>query len=301
MKITAFFAKRSKFFWILACMGLVLVLGVSDLITGYEYSFSLFYLIPIVMAAWYVGTRAGLLIAGLSAVIWFLADIGSGNQYSSSIAYLWNVLIRLGFYLIVVTLLFNLKRALTTEQELARLDYNTGAVNARYFYELAQLEIDRLNRYKHSLAMAYIDLDNFKLINDRFGHSIGDQVLRRVVQILHGQIRRNDIIARMGGDEFALLLSEIDQIDVEHVIKRISSNLQADMEENHWPVTFSIGVVKFQTSPENVDEMVKAADQAMYTIKNGAKNGVFFTDYNKPSTTPAFAAITTKPRKNPFQ
>ncbi len=90
---------------------------------------------------------------------------------------LWNTLIRLSFFIIITLLLSALKNALEREKEMARTDYLTGAVNSRLFFKCVQMEIDRFNRYKHPFTVAYIDLDNFKTVNDQFGHSIGDDAL----------------------------------------------------------------------------------------------------------------------------
>jgi diguanylate cyclase (GGDEF)-like protein len=300
MKIPTFLERQSKLFWVLTGIGLAFSLGIVDFLTGYEFAFSLFYLVPISLVGWNAGQRPALLTAAVSAVTWFLADIASGNIYTNPIIPLWNTIIRLGFFLIVVALLSTLKNAFQVQQDLARLDYNSGAVNARYFYELTQLEISRAQRYRFPLTLAYIDLDNFKFINDSLGHSVGDQVLLRVTQIVREQTRSSDIFARLGGDEFALLLPEINQTEVKIALSRVFSNLLAGMQDNGWPVTFSIGVATFLTPPPSVDEMVKTADQAMYSIKAGTKNGISFTLHSAGQEHPASDQSPTRPRKSLF-
>jgi diguanylate cyclase (GGDEF)-like protein len=121
-----------------------------------------------------------------------------------------------------------------------------------------------------------MDVDNFKQINDTLGHSTGDDVLRSVVEGIQQYTRSMDVIARMGGDEFAFLLPETDQEATRQAVTRIHQGLAKKMLQNHWQVTFSIGVVTFIKIPETVDEMVKIADQAMYQVKNSTKNGISY-------------------------
>ena len=279
MNMTLFFEKRSNLFW--GSMGVlsVIVLGIIDYLTGYELSFSLFYLAPISLIAWYKSKRYGLVISAVSAIVWFLADFLSGSRYSIPSLYVWNTLIRLGFFLVVNLLFSALRKAYDANQELARMDYVTGAVSVGYFYNLAKIEIGRSVRYGRPFTFAYIDMDNFKAINDSMGHSTGDQVLRVVTENVQRQIRNIDTFSRLGGDEFALLLPETDEEEARNVITRVFTNLSNEMLKNDWTVTFSIGVVIYRQPPKSVDEMVKLADSTMYSVKAGTKNGVAYHVY----------------------
>jgi len=270
----AFLEKRSKLFWGAVGFILVVFLGIVDYQTGVEISITLFYLIPIFLLAWFADENLGLVISAASAITWFLADYANGLIYSNIMIYVWNTLIRLGFFIVSSWLLSELRRALKANQESARVDYVTGAASVRYFYELAQIEINRYQRYKHPLTLVYIDLDNFKAINDSQGHITGDKVLRAVTESIQRQIRPVDILARLGGDEFALLLPETGEEEVKPAIDRILSSLVNEMLRNGWAVTFSIGVVTYNQIPKSVDEMVKLADGVMYSVKTGDKNGV---------------------------
>jgi diguanylate cyclase (GGDEF)-like protein len=172
-----------------------------------------------------------------------------------------------------------LKDAFKTNRELARTDYVTGAISIRYFYDLAQIEMRRAQRYRHPLTLAYIDLDNFKAVNDRLGHSTGDRVLRAVTEGICRQVRPADTLARLGGDEFALLMPETDGEAAKTVLNRIHSSLVDEMLRNGWMVTFSVGVVTFNEVPKSVDDMVKMADGIMYSVKTAGKNGVNYHIY----------------------
>jgi len=277
--VTRFLDRQSKLFWGIIGIALVLIFGIVDYWTGFEVSFSFFYLIPISLAGWYAGRRLGLITAGVSAIAWFLADLFSGNYYSDVWIYLWNTLIRLGFFVVIAALIAELRRAYKANQELARIDYITGAVSIRYFYELGKIEIGRANRYKRPFTLAYVDLDNFKDVNDRLGHSTGDKVLRAVTLCVQRQIRNMDVFARLGGDEFGLLMPETGEVEAQAVVSRLRTNLLEEMRKNGWQVTFSIGVVTFVSTPKSVDDMVKMADDVMYPVKAGGKDGVSYTIY----------------------
>ncbi|MFA4915140.1 MAG: GGDEF domain-containing protein [Syntrophales bacterium] len=105
------------------------------------------------------------------------------------------------------------------------------------------MEIERSQRHKHPFTVTYFDLDNFKTVNDRFGHSMGDNVLCTVVRYAKTHLRKMDIVARLGGDEFAFLLPETDQVQARVAISKIQISLLDEMYRNDWPVTFSIGVL----------------------------------------------------------
>ncbi len=279
MNLLRFFEKQNKIFWVATGFGLILLLGLLDFVTGFEVNVSIFYLIPIALVTWYTGRELGLVMCGVSAIVWFLADILAGNTYPVVWLYLWNTLIRLGFYLIVVGLIISLKKSYKATQELARTDYITGAVSNRYFYSLAEIELVRSQRYNHPLTLAYIDLDNFKEVNDHSGHSTGDKLLRAVAEVVNRRSRNIDTFARLGGDEFALLLPETGEVEAQAVLSRIRRSLLEEMHNNGWPVTFSIGVVTFIKIPKTVDDMVKMADDVMLPVKTGGKDGISYTIY----------------------
>ena len=267
---------RGGLFWGVASIAGVFLLGIVDYLTGYDVSISLFYLAPIAAASWFVGRRMGFAVSCLSAVVWFLADIASGHVYLTRWIYVWNLAARLGFFVVVTLLLDNLRESYRRERDLARTDRTTGTANSRYFYEFAQLELERARRFGRPLSLAYLDIDDFKLVNDRFGHAQGDEVLRAVSNSVREHLRATDLIARLGGDEFGVLLTETDQAGAQAAVAKIQDAMFKQMRGQPWLVTISIGVVTFVTPPSSVDAMVRAADDLMYTVKADSKNGVRF-------------------------
>ncbi len=167
-----------------------------------------------------------------------------------------------------------LRKALEKEKELARLDTLTGLANRRAFYEALEKERARAHRYGRPLTVAYLDVDDFKRINDSQGHAIGDMVLVTMGQTLRENLRVNDVVARLGGDEFALLLPETDVTAAETVVRKVQDLLRAEMEAYGWHITFSIGVANFLDPPESLETMIRTADELMYTAKAAGKNSL---------------------------
>ncbi|MDS4026553.1 MAG: diguanylate cyclase [Candidatus Contendobacter sp.] len=260
-------------------MGLVLIVavGVCDFLSGYEISFSVFYVIPISLVTWFTGRWPGIMASLISAVVWLWADAAAGNTYSNPLIPMWNSFIRLSFFVIITSLLSTLRIAMEHEKELSRTDNLTGAANSRSFYELASMEIERLKRYRHSFTLVYIDLDNFKTVNDQFGHAAGDQVLCTVVNFIRKHIRRTDMIARLGGDEFALLLPQTNQESARVILLKIQSGLLEEMRQNNWPITFSMGVLTCIGAPSTTDDLVRMADALMYLAKHEGKNAIKYS------------------------
>jgi len=255
------------------------VIGVVDYLTGYEIAFSLFYVLPVALVTWITNRNLGILTSLAGAIIWFLADVVSGHPYAHPLIPAWNTLIRLGFFLIITFLLSALRKATEHQRELAHTDNLTGAVNSRFFYDLAQMEIDRFGRYGHPFTVAYIDLDNFKQVNDLHGHIAGDEVLRAVVNSARKHLRNSDVVARLGGDEFAFLLPETDEESARVALSKVYDGLMEEVRLGNWPISFSIGVLTCNAAPRSAKELVKMADDVMYSVKHGGKNAVKYSIY----------------------
>jgi diguanylate cyclase (GGDEF)-like protein len=260
---------------------LVMLLGVIDHLTGYDISFSIFYLLPVVLVSWFDKKSHAVIISILSAAVWLWADIYSGHIYSHPAIPAWNSIMRLGFFLIVAFSLVEIKKLLENEQTSARTDFLTGVANSRAFYYFAQIEIDRSVRFSRPFTIAYVDIDNFKQVNDTRGHIQGDNLLQSVAKTIKDNTRSIDIVSRLGGDEFAILFTETNVENAKTALNNVQKELLSIVKNNDWPVTFSIGAV---TCYElcNLDELIKEVDKLMYTVKERGKNGIKYKIHELP-------------------
>jgi diguanylate cyclase (GGDEF)-like protein len=249
-----------------------MLLGVIDHYTG-DYSLIIFYVIPVSLMAWFVTRTSGILFCLLSLATRFISDISiSSELFNRTELHYWNIFIEFLFLLIMSLLFSALRKNLDLEKTRARTDSLTGALNRRSFFELAEYELKRSRRYDLPLTLTYIDLDNFKDINDRQGHSVGDELLLVVVNTISENIRSTDILARFGGDEFVLLLPETRSDSAVSFLTKIHEQLLNAMATRNWPVTFSMGAVTHLTVPDDIDEIICEADILMYEVKRTGKN-----------------------------
>lgn len=269
--------------WAILLGGFVLagLLGVVDYYTGHELVVSALYVLPIGLVAWYARPTLGLWVAVISAAIWLTVDIADGDHAGAVILGL-NTGILLGLFCIIVYVLGALHRAIRHLQQMSRFDSLTGAYNSGYLYDLLSQELERLRRYGHPLTLAYLDLDGFKAVNDDSGHLVGDQVLRLVADSAKSRLRKTDVVARMGGDEFAFLCPETDEAAARAMIAEVMKRLDEEMRKGGWPVTFSVGVVTCNQVPPSSEHLVKTADDLMYSVKLGAKNGIKYASLGQP-------------------
>src|SRR5579862_6343572 len=160
-------------------------------------------------------------------------------------------------------------------KQLAYLDGLTGIFNRRFFELRIVEEMDRARRFQSGMAVLMVDIDQFKRLNDEFGHLLGDEVLRQVSSIFHQQLRKIDVVCRYGGEEFAILLS---QTNPQHALA-VAEKLRRLVESWQFPgvprpVTISAGVATFPDHGTSRDELVKSADAGLYAAKQGGRNRV---------------------------
>lgn len=262
---------------ICVAFGLMACIGALDYVTGFELSFFLFYFVPVSLLAWKGGRWLGLVGSTISAVVWAEANIAAGQIFSSPFVMYWNGGARFLVFVLVTYLLSVVKDSIVHLEGLSRTDSLTGAANARAFLEQLKGETERARRYRRPFTLSYIDLDNFKAINDSFGHATGDTVLQTVVSEIRTHVRATDVIARLGGDEFALLLPETDRDAAQTAISKIRRGIVREMASRGWPVTVSIGSLTCFDSRLGVDELIKKADDLMYESKSKGKDTASFS------------------------
>ena len=260
----------------------LVLLGIVEHLIGPGFFFSIFYFIPIFLVLFFTERKIGIMLSIASAGAWLLS-----NYFYRALVFTsphpvipwWNTGISLITFLLTTFILSSVRSALEQEKKLARLDPLTGIANRRFFLELIGAEMNRAIRYKHSFTIVQFDLDNFKTVNDHFGHSRGDTILRLVAKTTQGNIRATDTVARLGGDEFAILLPETGPESAYMVIEKVQKLNLDVMKKEGWPITLSTGVVSFISPPTTVDKILKLSDVLMYKAKNGGKNTIKYTVY----------------------
>ena len=236
---------------------------------------TLFFLMPVFFVSWFAGRKAGIALALVSVLTWMVAN----NYTAIDFFTMWKVVSSLGCFLIISILISNLRQMYDNEQNLSQTDHLTGVINRRAFLHILTNEIQRQGRNKQPLTLAYIDLDNFKDINDNHGHVKGDYILKMVADTLTKNLRKTDVIARLGGDEFAILLPDMNQLAALGVIPKVQEQFQKNQDKHE--ITLSIGVLTCLQPPVSADEIVTLADNLMYEVKKNGKNGVRYAVYHE--------------------
>ena len=260
----------------------VILIGYVNCLAGLEISVSILYLLPVSLVSWCGGKREGGFIALASSVSWYAAEWSFGRYYSHPIIYYWNLAVMLSFFSLVNFALSGLKKALEKEKKQARVDSLTGVTNSRYFLDLVEKEIERSRRYRHPLTLLYLDCDNFKNVNDKFGHQIGNRFLHFLATILESNTRAIDIVARLGGDEFAILMPETGEQIVPQAVQQLHARLVCALRKMGWPVTLSMGAAIYLDPPASAEELIKSADRLMLQAKGEGKNRARYKIFGFP-------------------
>lgn len=268
-----FLAQQSRAALWTEALLLAAIIGVIDFGVTNEVNLAIFQLLPVMFATWYISRRAGIAITLMILATWIAGDIISGVQFSSPLIPYWNGFVRLAFFLIVITLTWLMRDAKSQALELSRTDALTGVANGRSFSDRCALELNRLQRTGRPVTLAYVDLDQFKLINDTRGHAEGDRLLQAVASAVSERIRSTDHVARLGGDEFAVLLPETGRDSAPGVLADIESAVRHSVSEE-WGVGCTIGAVTFEEVPVSVDFMVRVTDNLMYQGKREGRGRI---------------------------
>ena len=253
----------------------VAALAGVDYVTGDAITLSFFYLLPVIVTTTRVGLRAGLLLSLLCAVVPTTTEFISGIPFDPVVEF-WNSAVR-GASLVTVTVLVdNLLSAFARESTLSRTDALTQLSNTRSFRARAEREIVRAARYSRPLTLVFMDIDNFKMVNDDFGHAKGDELLSNLGTLLKSSVRSHDVVGRLGGDEFGLLLTETDSDAAQLVVDRIRQGLEELLRDSGLPgpVSFSMGLLTTDSGHDSIETLMHVADQLMYSAKRAGKNQV---------------------------
>ena len=253
---------------------LIAVIGVGDYLTGPYLSFAVGYVIPVFLAST-AGPRLGLTAAAAATVTWTGIEVALRPvAYPNGQVVPWNVGTRFLVLGLVAALVQTLAAKLTDERRLSRTDALTGLANVRGFLEAADTEITRMCRTGDVPTVAYLDLDDFKIVNDTHGHAWGDQLLASVGRTMAAAAGSRATVGRIGGDEFAILLPGSDSAHARRQLDAIRAGLPAATPSGTSAVRASVGLATFRTPPSCSGDLLNAADKVMYLAKREGKMAV---------------------------
>ncbi len=263
-------------------LALLCAVCVFDAATNAPAAFAFFYLFPIYFVAWYVRGAWALVFSLISYVVMGLADARFHEDEALRLLQTPQYLVALLFFVASTVLVSRLSASYSSERQASSHDYLTGVFNRREFFHLAEVERLRALRYARAMTLVFLDLDDFKATNDRFGHAAGDEMLVLTAKTLKDCIRATDLMARLGGDEFVILLEETDAESARTIVTKLRETLAEQMAQSTCRLTASMGVVTFLIPPGSVDEMVRQGDELMYAAKRqGGDRALFRTSEGK--------------------
>jgi len=271
VNIAAAIGRRSRLFVSLFTLVLLGMAMAARFLVPPRFNVAFIFLLPISFATWFISWAAGCVIAVAGVVFLFYFELMFTN--GGVAAACWNSLINLLLAATFIYIFAELRALYLKQIDLSRRDSLTGLLNRRGFMEMLVIENHRMARHHRPLTISYVDVDNFKHINDRYGHAAGDEFLVSIGHHMGKRLRTTDYLARVGGDEFALLLPETDQAGARLVLGEITHAVRRFTAANEHPTTVSVGAVTFM-SASSAETMIAMADQVMYKVKQNGKNNV---------------------------
>ena len=241
--------------------------------TGADLRLGILYVVPVLLAASYDGLGWGIAFALATALLRFGVGIDQMPLDTSLQVRILNEAAYLTVVGVAIAGLSQLRRTQSQLRLLATHDPLTTVLNARAFASQLAQELGRNRRYGRPLALIYLDLDDFKKVNDAHGHATGDAVLRLVADAMRSAVRQADVVGRLGGDEFGVLMPETDGTLAHAVATRLAGGIRTVFRGTP-SVTASIGVVAVSGTEAGSDELLRKADQAMYEAKRTGKDRV---------------------------
>jgi diguanylate cyclase (GGDEF)-like protein len=250
----------------------VSIIGIVDHIAR-ELHLSYISIFPIVLVSWYVNQRTGILVATFCGLVWFISTRLEGVRQSSEMLDMWNSSMPAGVLIALAYLVARLRSELDKISDVASKDFLTGLPNARAFYELAVHETKRALGLE-PLALAYIDLEGFKWINHRFGYATGDQMLCSIAQIILQGVVRKDLVGRIGGTAFAILMPDTTSEGAQFILEKIHDALKNERSRYAQPVNFFISAVACTKAPRTVAELMHQAEMSMTRMKGNDRDAL---------------------------
>jgi diguanylate cyclase (GGDEF)-like protein len=241
---------------------------------GRYISVDVFYCLPVIQTARLASlhvmrhsdTQVSTLIGIALSLAWSLTEAALFWPFPPE-ALLLNIFTRA----VVFTVMGRVIGKLLREREYAHKDPLTALANRTEFLKRLRIEQERSERTRSPYTVLFIDVDNFKSLNDTMGHRVGDEALKLIAEVLRASTRTIDVTARLGGDEFVVLLPDTDAHGCEIVVERIEIASQKLFGENYWPISVSTGRTTWVGRTEKPDWVIHLADENMYEVKNAKK------------------------------
>ena len=226
----------------------------------------------LIAAAWTFPSRVAIGIALLTSVLWAVVEW----QAAIGISRLPGQLVRMTVAACLVASFCRLRDKLSQAERISRIDSLTGLPNRQALIDAMEAELSRAKRFGRPFSLALLDCDGFKGINDRSGHLAGDAVLRRIGDSLRGNPRPFDCAGRWGGDEFLVVLSEVNHLDAEVLAERLRAAIRHEVEREYPMLAFSLGVVTFADVNLGWQDCLQRVDEAMYSAKRAGRDETRF-------------------------
>jgi len=263
--------------------GFLALIGIRLLTQAFGFSLGYLYVTLISLAGFWFQLK-GALIAATAASLIFIAEVSIFTHWPMRDVVVQSMLFRFMFYYMGGISLAFISASEEKTKELKTLAYYdelTGCVNFRWLMSLIENEIERCRRYHKKMALIMIDIDHFKSINDTYGHTLGNEVLRLFAGILRSNVRSIDMVGRYGGEEFLIILPEADTHQALAVLDRIKKKVsEADIfslsfrNEPGPQLHFSAGLAFFPQNGRDLDELISVVDNALYRAKRAGRNRV---------------------------
>jgi diguanylate cyclase (GGDEF)-like protein len=253
--------------------------SITDLIpadVGHYVSLDVLYCIPIIQTAHLTSLRKRRkndtyipVVAGVAvALVWSGVEAALSWPYFPAIILVLNTFTRSLVFTIIGSLLIKLWQ----EKALARVDPLTGLANRAELLERLEIEQRRSERTRRPYSLLLLDIDNFKTMNDVYGHLGGDEALKVMAKILRSNSRSTDLAGRFGGDEFVMLLPDTDGTSCDSLIQRIEASAQLAFAEKSWPISLSVGHATLTGTEHEMEQAIQLADENMYAKKRTNKD-----------------------------
>jgi len=259
--------------WAAGLLGIAAIGGV-DYLSGTELRVYPLYFAPVGLLAWQSGRAGAIAAAVLCVVTWFASNRLAGMQFSSSAMWVANTAVHGVSFAFVGLLIATLHRSAAEARTLSNTDALTQLRNNRAFFADTAPLLALCRRTHRPVTLAYIDLDGFKEVNDRHGHQAGDALLRNVAGAIRHAVRPSDLCARVGGDEFVVVLPELGAREAVIALERMRMTVRGAVITQYAGISASIGAVTVRDAPADLEILVRHADRLMYTAKTAGGDRV---------------------------